>query len=969
MPDSYYSTFPATFKSRGIAARYTDDTLPDGTYLNLDNVEELEENALASRLGSVIINKTGAAADPLPAGVHSLERLASYSGAAWRYAGAGTNLYRRTGNTAGPYTSIATGLSGQPWSAISYRPYLSSFPYLYIADAARMLKDNGTTTQQMGIFQPEQPVQALIQAPQEILIDSFEGSTSNYTTVNMGVLASSARVNTTLSSAVTATGVQTVTVTSMTNIAQYQLLDIDTGGNAETVIVLVVTATGFTADFTKTHLSGAAVKEQYIKGTVAASATGTLTSTLGPYNLSTFPNGTLTQGADYICFYLYLDNAANVSQIQFLMDVGDGTFTGDYYTKTIIPSIYQGTVTQATSQTASTQTNLVTQVIFQQAVGVYTSGAVSGYQLNTGVNQWTKILVQMSDFQTVGRAGLNNPGFTMASVNAFQLQVTTTSTGGVTIGIDGLYVLGGYGPDSFGGVSYQWAYTYYNANTGTESNPCMFMSNVNPPAVTTYITPRRQPVLLTIVPSADSQVTHTRVYRQGGTLPQNFLQVDQIPAASTTYLDISADAQISAANILSLTNDVPVTSTLQVPVATTLTIALTPAGTGQTLTITPASMTNISAHQQVTLGNTIDPNQEVVIVETVTPTTFTAFVQNPHDLGDPVTAQSIYGQPVNIMALAYNNAWFAGDPNNPHYLYYSNAGNVEALSAAANIEVGTPSDPITAIIPFQGSLFVATRDHWYTIAPTTQTGAIPTVYPTTAVHGVVAPFGWVATESEIWHQSVDGIRTFAGGASNYRTQEIEFLFQDNGPTPIVELNPNYFSSTRMTYWNNIVFLSYVGTDAAVHRLMYHTIYKRWRNDDVAATALFTERDTNMLLYGDAGGMIHQDRVGSYDEENVAGTVTPTAIALNLQTAYIDEGKPKNQKNYNELTLDVNTAGVTLTATLLFNDGEETVNVGTFATANREKVNLNINNGLGAAGLSIKLADYGKHTRPGCAVPG
>ena len=188
----------------------------------------------------------------------------------------------------------------------------------------------------------------------------------------------------------------------------------------------------------------------------------------------------------------------------------------------------------------------------------------------------------------------------------------------------------------------------------------------------------------------------------------------------------------------------------------------------------------------------------------------------------------------------------------------------------------------------------------------------------------------------------------------YRTQDIEFLFQNNGPTPIVELDPTQFSQTRMAYWNNIVFLSYVGTDANIHRLMYHTIYKRWRNDDVPATAMFVEADTNDLLYGDAGGVIHQDRVGSYDEENVAGTVTPTAIALNMQTAYMDQGKPKNQKNYNELTLDTNTNGQTLTATLIFNDGQITVPVGTFSTASRQKVNLNLLSGIGQQAYRVSL---------------
>lgn len=957
MADSYYKTLPATFISKGIAARYTDDTLPAGTYLNLANVEELQENAMVTRKGSTIINKTGTTVNALAGTVHSLGRLASYSGATWRYAGAGTTLYRRAGDTPGPYTSIATNMSGDPWSAISYRPFLSSYPYFYVADSAKMLKDNGTTTQQMGIFQPEVPVQALIQAPQEIPIDSFANPTSSYTFSNFTGPSIQSRVSTTLTSAVTAGTVQTVTVASTTNLAEFQLLTIDTGGSQEVVIVLVVTDTGFTAYFTKAHLSGATVAESYLSGSVASSTTATVTIS-SAFDLSTFPNGTESEGADYITFYLKVSNPANIDQIRISLDVGDGSFSEDYYYKSIVPSIYQDSVSQTNGST-----DLVTQIIYEEAIGVYTAGAISGYQINTGLNQWTKVMVQMSDFITVGNAGLNTPGYTMADIVGIQIQITTNDSGSATIGLDGLYAMGGYGPDSFAGVSYDWLITYYNNNTGTESNPSMFMSNVNPPTDTTWITPRRQPVLLTLVPSSDSQVTHYRIYRRGGTLGQNFHRVDQIAISNTSYLDTASDAEIEAADLVSLTNDVPVTSTLQVPVDTTLSVALTPAGTGQNMTITPASMTNISLHQQVTLGNVLDENQEVVIVQSITSTTFTAFVQNPHLLGDPVTAQAQYGKPVNIMALAYNCAWFAGDDQNPHILYQSNANNVEGMSAAANIEVGTPSDPITAVVPFAGNLFVATKEHWYTIAPGTQTGNTTISYPTTAVHGAVAPFGWMATESEIWHQSVDGIRTFSGGNSMYRTLDIEFLFQqEDGPTPIVKADQNQFDQTRMAYWNNMVFLSYIGTDGNRHRLIYHTIYKRWRNDDIPATSLYVEADTNTLLYGTADGVIHQDRVGTYDETDVAGVVTATPITINLQTAYMDQQQPKVQKNYNELTLDTNTNGQTVTAVLLFNDGQITVPMGTFSTTERTKVNLNINDGAGQQAYRVALQLTGSATQ-------
>lgn len=955
MSDPAYQTWPAILQSKGIWARSSDDTVPAGAWLNMDNVEELEENTMISRLGSTIINKTGTTVNPLGGPVHSLSRLVNAtSNSTWRYAGAGTGLYRRSGDAPGAYTVIASGLSGAQWSANPYRPTLSSYPYLFIADSAQMLKDNGTVTQQQGIFQPNTPVQALALNPQLIVLDTFENSTGSYSIVNASGAATTTRVSTTLTAAIGTTGVQKAVPASMTNIVPFQLLVIDRGGpQQETVLVLDIPYdnSGFFADFTKTHTIGATVTENYLSASVAASTTATVSKT-GAFNLSTFPNGTLSQGADYIGMYLNIGAPENIEQIRILLDVGDGSFTEDYFYKLVVPSIYQDSITQ--TQDANT---LITQIIYDQAIGVYTSGAASGYQLVSGENQWTKVLVQMSDFQTVGNAGLNSPGFTMASINAFRIEVVTNVNGGSTIGLDGLIAFGGYGPDSFAGVAYDWLYTYYNADTGLESNPCMFMSNPMPPQFTYQVIPRRQPVQLSLVPSTDAQVTNIRVYRRGGTLASNFFRVDQIAPNSTTYIDQSSDAEIEAADTISFTNDVPVTSTLPVPVIQTLQVPLNPTGTGELLFVNVTSNTNITPHQQVTIGADNDPYQEIVIVESVIAfDSFTAFVQNAHAVGAPVTAEAAYGQPCNIAAVAYNRQWLAGDPNNPHYLYYSNTFSPESFSAAGNIEVGTPDDPIIAIVPFLGSLYVGTRSTWYGISPSQQEGQQPTVYPTTAVHGISGSHGWVTTENEIWHQAVDGIRAFAGGSAVYKSQNIEFLFQPYvpGETPIEQANPSLLNQSVFAYWNNIVFLAYTGLDGNRYRLAYHTQYQRVRNDSVPAVSMFLERDTNTLLYGDTNGVIHQDRVGTFDEENVGGVVTDTPIALDLQTPYLDQGSPAAQKNYQNLTVDTNTNGETITATLLYNDGEQTEVVGTFSTANRQKVNLNLNSGLGEQGYRVSL---------------
>lgn len=957
MADASYKTFPNTFISRGVTARYTDDTVPQGTYLNLGNCEEQSENAMSTRLGTRIINRIGTVVLPLGNPVHSLSKLLGLNNAAWRYAGSGTLLYRREGTSQGPYTNIANGMSGNAWSSGVYRPTQSSYPYLFIADSARMLKDNGSfaTPQQWGIFAPNQPVTAQAREPEMITWNNFTNAfANNY--VNFNSPTTTVPVSTSLTSFVTGGQINVVTPSSMTNINAGQLLSMGVGG--EIVYVLSTTTTTFTAFFQFSHAPGTPIGWGALNGGVSTSTTASITYPTMPA-LGNFPSGVKTQPDDYININIFLDNPNNLQQINLLFDVGDGSFTQDYFIKSFLPALDQALIsgTETATQAAVNQ-------VFADALGITNASPTNPSYLNTGNNTYNFMRVKLQDFAAVGQADPNGVNFNWSDVNSMQIQVITNTNGPVNVSFNNIFLSGGSGPDSFAGVAYDYLYTYYNAETGAESNPSIPMSAVIPLTGTTYFPPRyplprRQPVHLTLVASTDPQVTNIRIYRRGGTLSANYLRLDQIPAASTSYIDISPDADISTSAPVSLVNDVPVTSTLPVPANTTLLVPLNPALPGAVMTVTPASMANLFVNQQVTLGGIADPNQEVVIVMATTGANFTAFVQNPHLAGDPVTAEAVYGQPCNLMAIAYNAAWLAGDKNNPHYLYYSTNFSPEAFGSPNFIEVGIPSDPITAIVPFQGSLFVATRDHWYAIGPAT--GAAPTVYPTSAVHGVYAPFGWVATESEIWHQSIDGLRSFAGGASNYRSQEIEFVFQ-GGETPIPLAPLATRSQSTMAYRDNMVFLAYVGDGGVYHRLIYHTIYKRFRNDDVRASCMFWESDTNLLLYGDALGNIHQDRTGVFDEGMSGGnTLITIPIIVNVQTSFMDQGQPKNQKNYNELTIDANTGGQAIQLALAFNDGEFTQIIGTLNTTTRQKVNFNLNGGKGYQAYRVSLLMTGGAT--------
>jgi hypothetical protein len=177
----------------------------------------------------------------------------------------------------------------------------------------------------------------------------------------------------------------------------------------------------------------------------------------------------------------------------------------------------------------------------------------------------------------------------------------------------------------------------------------------------------------------------------------------------------------------------------------------------------------------------------------------------------------------------------------------------------------------------------------------------------------------------------------------------------------------------MAYYNNQVFESYVSLNSGQrYRMIWDTEYKRFRYDDVAATAMYWERDTNVFLVGKKIGTgkyaVVQDQVGDYDDGgwNTATppTLVQTPINITIQSPYRDLGKPHNQKQWNSYETDVNTQGQTMTSTLLFEDGTISVPLADAATSSRQKVELFVNNGLGQAAYRASIV----HTIPVTVAP-
>jgi hypothetical protein len=822
----------------------------------------------------------------------------------------------------------------------------------------------------------------------------------------------------------------TIPVGTNDGVMEGMILEIDTGGSVEECIAINVTATSCSCYFTKTHSPGFVVSAYFVQTIIPANSQGTITR-VGAIDLSQI-EGNPSGPTDTISAYINVSNPANLSEIRLLFDVGDGSFTQDYYYKSLVPISIQSAVDgdiaalsaltgrtydRSSGNTILTSLGSTNQDLLPTDDPVLPS--VRPFQLLPGLYRWTRVTFQLGDFVAVGLAG--QPGTTWANVNSFQIQINTAITGSVQIGVDDLYLFGGTGPSSYAGTSYDYRYTYFNNNTGHESNPSTILAN------SAFLLPWNQPVFVSWIASTDPQVTHVRIYRRGGSLTVGWFMVTQIPIGTITYTDTNTDADIEDSDLLNIDNDVPVTSTLPVNVNTSLgsvaIVSITRAanlvtvnfaaqpnftaaglitveiagvqdgsfdgtfnlisGTGTTATwtqvkpnatssggtfankaasitipgtvytIAPPSMANIYPNQVLTLDTGV--NQETIYVAQAFPTYFTAYIQMAHDATAVISGSTRQGTPVNLGAIAYQQAWLAGDPNNPNILYYSKPEDPESFPPENTLEIGTPSSPIMGLIFYMGQLFVFTlTDVWGVLSG----GAgVPIPYPTGVHYGLAANFALTAIEGgSVWYQSQTGIFQFNGFTSTYASQMVEWIPRGIGLGPVVPYQPSAINTTVSAHYNNEVYFAYQGTDGNRHRIIYDLVYNRWRNDDQFALSMFEERDLEDLIFGDNQGYVYIDGQGDFDDGGWSGTdQIKIPITFDIETASLDQGYPKAQKVYNEVTLDIDTAGQLLTLNLLFDNGTTVFPVSTSVlSSGRTQLVFAINAGAGYESFNVAM---------------
>lgn len=669
-------------------------------------------------------------------------------------------------------------------------------------------------------------------------------------------------------------------------------------------------------------------------GTLGQNSTATISKTVA---LDLSQNNQVTDD-DLIVLVLAVSDPASIANIRLQFDVADSNYTTSYYYKDIAPAYYQTGVQNLEQAYTTTEQQQLAQTL--GVVGPLPPNSLTAQlqpgNLSTGSRAWTAILLRRGDFVAVGTAGAS--GTDWSAVTGWQLVLDTNTVGSSTISVNGLYLQWGAGPSSFGGVGFDYRATYININTLTESNGTpvqQFSEQYGWLASLAAPVLLRQAAALTGQFSSDPQVTHLRLYRRGGTRASNWFQIAQVPNVTAggtfSFKDVVPDAVLAQAQPLVLDNDPPVTSSLQQPIATWLISSPATPGASVFSLFTPQTVTVQQANATFVPGQIVDVgysyNLEQVRVETGGTGQFTARFQLQHDLGEPVAVYSVPRQPCNLAAQAYNQTWLAGDPNNPNFLYFSKPGRPEAFGPQNYLAVGSPQYPIVIVVNWRGTLFVCTTQKWWII----NGGARPTAQPTGSIHGAVGSQAWCEIEGGIAFWAQDGIRVFAGSDGDYLTLPVEFLFraqQTDTPVPVADLTR--VNEAVLAYYNNTLYAAYWAVDGQRLRLAFDFNYKRFRYDDVGATAMLWEPDTNMLLaakqQGAAAGanagqyVLVQDQVLTQDYDDggyVNGLLLKSPVAWVIQHPYYDIGQPHYPKQWNMLETDCNTQNQTLTTELLF----------------------------------------------------
>lgn len=584
-------------------------------------------------------------------------------------------------------------------------------------------------------------------------------------------------------------------------------------------------------------------------------------------------------------------------------------------------------------------------------------------QLGLGNNQWVDLRVKIGTLIRVG----TDPTRNLSNAEAFEILLSCegpqedVTPEPIIVKYSDLQIYGGAGPDvGEVGDPYVYCYRYRSSLTGAVSNPS--------PAFRGGVIPRRQPVSLVCTPSADAQVDKVDWFRLGGALSE-WTYVGTGENSTTAFTDKYMDEAIDGGETLRYDNfqpwplqDLPHTGVCDVA--------------GTAVKWVSGDLFDTSwAPGSVILVN----GRATTLYASPTSTTLLHVVDS---LGsDSSVAFSLLGPTLLSQPLAA--AWgdfqgfnFAcGDQINPGTLYWANGNNVEAASDSNSLIVTTPSQPLMNGGVFNAFPFVFSSDDLYNIILNPGAPTPIRVLKTPCGRGPWTRWSWCLGTEGIFFLSGDGIYVTQGGSpAQCLTLDLRSIFPHDGVAGVAANGipaPDMTQTTRLrlSYIGGWLYFDYLDTDGNPQTLILDLPGQRWMldgSDLTGVTVRLEEPGSGVYdqIVGGSNGAVYQ-----YDGSVFSDAGTAIAYAVN--TRWVDADRPRVQKQWGDVGLDLDAAGGTgVIVTPVTTDGATTLPPVTKGAGNtgRQSYIVDITSGAGVISRNFGLQLTGSISNTDTARP-
>jgi len=655
-----------------------------------------------------------------------------------------------------------------------------------------------------------------------------------------------------------------------------------------------------------------------IEGTIDYTVTvgiGTSTQVLGfnPFVLA----GGAFQPDDLLSFGVKVDNLANLVEMKILIDVGDGSFTQNFYYYTVRPSDITSAVANTSTQLANLQT--VTQrAIIDAETGIASNNQLqtaSSTQLVPGSSQWGQIVVPLSEFTRVGG------DITKSLQNANHFQILWNASGTINVSTDTEGIVMGESQPDVGevGAPYRYRVRPRSSVTGVRGNPS--------PATRYGVNARREGVLV-VLPSAayDPQIDTWDIFRYGGSVT-SWRFVGQTASSSATFIDNYSDAAVEAGEPLDFDNfepwpsiDVPNMGTASVVVGTVAVVSTTNANILRYLPGTLVRLGGINVYTLQTRPTLISgTNYLLQFVESAG-----AGTTVPYQIEEPILARQFL--PYMWGPDAAGTIFACGDPLRAGTLYFAKNNNPDSAPDSYNIEITPPSEPLLGGEVLDGLSFVASTNRWWALYPQpdnpTQRYA---VVQQPFVRGMAAPYAHCTDGRSIYWVAEDGVYSSSQGsltdADLYNLFPHDAVAGETITYLTATLTPPDYSRAgtfRLAFNNGYLYFSYQDSLGAYVNLVCHLLTMAWSIDAYATpvsvfysleqqsgTVLTNTTLYDELLMGNTGGQVATQ--SDLTDDINAGGASSVGISCIIGTHEDTGGDVRAPKQWGDLFLDATPA--------------------------------------------------------------